>query len=168
MSTLATGVQEWRDIPWPQVERDVHTLQRRIYRASQRGDMKVVHRLQRLLMSSWSAKCLAVRRVTQDNQGKKTAGVDGIAALEPEERLILVSTLDLDTKPQPTRRVWIPKPGTDEQRPLGIPTLSDRALQALVKLALERDFMRELGYSDDYREGVAAFGAKRPPKFTGR
>ena len=89
MSTLATGVQEWRDILWPQVERDVHTLQRRIYRASQRGDMKVVHRLQRLLMSSWSAMCLAVRRVTQDNQGKKTAGVDGVAALEPAERLIV-------------------------------------------------------------------------------
>jgi RNA-directed DNA polymerase len=140
MSTLATGVQEWRDIPWPQVERDVHTLQRRIYRASQRGDMKVVHRLQRLLMHSWSAKCLAVRRVTQDNQGKKTAGVDGIASLEPEDRLILVSTLDLDAKPKPTRRVWIPKPGTDEQRPLGIPTLSDRALQALVKLALEPEW----------------------------
>src|SRR6266536_1106061 len=137
MSTRATGVQEWRDIPWPQVERDVHTLQRRIYRASQRGDMTVVHRLQRLLMSSWSAKCLAVRRVTQDNQGKKTAGIDGVAALEAEERLVLVATLDLDAKPQPTRRVWIPKPGTDEQRPLGIPTLSDRALQALVKLALE-------------------------------
>jgi RNA-directed DNA polymerase len=140
MSTLTTGVQEWRDIPWPKVERAVHTLQRRIYRASQRGDRKVVHRLQRLLMSSWSAKCLAVRRVTQDNQGKKTAGIDGIASLEPAERLHLVATLTLDAKPQPARRVWIPKPGTDEQRPLGIPTLSDRALQALVKLALEPEW----------------------------
>src|SRR5437588_5651445 len=124
MSTPAAGVQEWRDVPWPQVERDVHTLQRRIYRASQRGDRKKVHRLQRLLMSSWSAKCLAVRRVTQDNQGKRTAGVDGVASLQPEERLALVSALDLDAKPKPTRRVWIPKPGTDEQRPLGIPSSS--------------------------------------------
>jgi RNA-directed DNA polymerase len=140
MSTLATGVQEWRDIPWAKVERHVHRLQRRIYRASQRGDRKLVHRLQRLLMSSWSAKCLAVRRVTQDNQGKKTAGVDGLAGLEPEERLVLASTLNLDAKPQPTRRVWIPKPGTDEQRPLGIPTISDRARQALVKLALEPEW----------------------------
>src|SRR5947209_315917 len=140
MSTPAAGVQEWRDVPWPQVERDVHTLQRRIYRASQRGDRKKVHRLQRLLMSSWSAKCLAVRRVTQDNQGKRTAGVDGVAYLRPEERLTLVSALDLDAKPKPTRRVWIPKPGTDEQRPLGIPTLFDRALQALVKLALEPEW----------------------------
>jgi RNA-directed DNA polymerase len=96
--------------------------------------------LQRLLMSSWSAKCLATRRVTQDNQGKKTAGVDGLAALEPAQRLVLASTLSLDAKPQPIRRVWIPKPGSDEQRPLGIPTIADRARQALVKLALEPEW----------------------------
>jgi len=140
MSTPISGVQEWRDIDWPRLERNVHKLQRRIYRASQRGDTRTVHRLQRLLLSSWSAKCLAVRRVTQDNQGKKTPGVDGVAALEPEQRLALVATFNLDAKPQPIRRVWIPKPGTDEQRPLGIPTLSDRARQALVKLALEPEW----------------------------
>src|SRR5262249_44597165 len=141
MSTQSpTGVQEWRDIDWPRVEVDVHTLQRRIYRASQRGEVKLVRRLQRLLMSSWSAKCLAVRKVTQDNQGKKTAGVDGIASLGPEERLPLVSDLGLEARPKPVRRVWIPKPGTDEKRPLGIPTMYDRALQALVKLALEPEW----------------------------
>ena len=121
MSTPATGVQEWRAISWPQVERDVHTLQRRIYRASLRDDAGVVHRLQRLLLSSWSAKCLAVRKVTQDNRGKKTAGVDGIRCLGPDERLARVHALDLERKPEPTRRVWIPKPGSDELRPLGIP-----------------------------------------------
>src|SRR5712691_12954812 len=115
MSTLATGVQEGRDIPWPQVERDVHTLQRRIYRASQRGDMKVVHRLQRLLMSSWSAKCLATRRVTQDNQGKKTAGIDGVKALTPQQRTDLVNRLNLKLKAQPARRTWLPKPGSQEK-----------------------------------------------------
>lgn len=91
-------------------------------------------------MCSWSAKCLAIRRITQDNNGKRTAGIDGIASLEPEERLSLISTLDLEAMPQPTRRVRIPKPGTDEQRPLGIPTISDRATQALVKLALEPEW----------------------------
>src|SRR3954468_21916817 len=106
MSTPAMGVQEWRGIPWHKVEWHVHRLQRRIFRASQRGDVRTVHRLQRLLMSSWSAKCLATRRVTQDNQGKKTAGVDGLAALEPEERLVLARTLSLDVEPQPIRRVY--------------------------------------------------------------
>jgi len=133
-------VQEWRDIDWPTVEKDVHGLQRRIYRVSQKDDRDLIHRLQRLLMSSWSAKVLAVRRVTQDNQGKKTAGVDGVASLTPEERLPLVESLSLDAKPKPVRRVWIPKPGTDEKRPLGIPTMYVRALQALVKLALEPEW----------------------------
>ena len=140
MSVPETGTQEWRDIPWAKVHRQVHRLQMRIHRATQRGERRTVHRLQRLLMSSWSAKCLAVRRVTQDNQGKRTPGVDGVAALEPEERLNLVATLNRDAKPQPIRRVWIPKPGTDEQRPLGIPTIADRARQALVKLALEPEW----------------------------
>lgn len=109
----------------------------RIYKASHRGDVRTARRLQKLLTKSWSAKCLAVRRVTQDNQGKKTAGVDGIKSLTPKQRLILVNLLKMGTKVKPTRRVWIPKPGKDEKRPLGIPTMYDRALQGLVKIALE-------------------------------
>ena len=88
-------------------------------------------------MSSWSNKVLAVRRVTQDNRGKKTAGVDGIKNLSPEARMKLVERLVLTGKSKPTRRVWIPKPGKDEKRPLGIPTMHDRALQGIVKAALE-------------------------------
>jgi len=91
-------------------------------------------------MKSWSARCLAVRRVTQDNSGKKTAGVDGLKSLTPKQRLALVAKLKLSPKVAPTRRVWIPKPGTEEKRPLGIPTINDRALQALVKLALEPEW----------------------------
>jgi RNA-directed DNA polymerase len=131
---------DWQEIPWPMVERKIHKLQRRIYRASLQGQTKKVHALQRLLLRSWYAKLLAVRRVTQDNQGKKTPGIDGVANLGPEERLDLVNTLNLEAKPQPIRRVWIPKPGSDEQRPLGIPTLHDRAAQAWVKLALEPEW----------------------------
>jgi RNA-directed DNA polymerase len=89
---------------------------------------------------SWSAKCLAVRRVTQENRGKRTAGIDGVKSLTPPQRLQLVRTLQLPQRARPTRRVWIPKPGTDEQRPLGIPTLADRAAQALVKAALEPEW----------------------------
>jgi RNA-directed DNA polymerase len=131
---------EWKDIPWRKLEKIVFKLQRRIYQASQRGNVRIVHKLQRLLMKSWGARCLAVRRVTQDNQGKKTAGVDGIKSLTPAARLHLVKTLNLKSKPRPTRRVWIPKPGKAEKRPLGIPTLRDRATQALVKLALEPEW----------------------------
>jgi RNA-directed DNA polymerase len=134
------GMYDWQALPWTQVERQVHKLQRRIYRAAQRADTKTVHNLQRLLLRSWHAKLLAVRRVTQDNQGKKTAGIDGVANLEPAARLELVASLSLEARPQPIRRVWIPKPGTDEQRPLGIPTIHDRAVQALVLLALEPEW----------------------------
>ena len=131
---------EWRNINWRKLERCVSKLQKRIYKASQRGDVKVFRRLQKTLMKSWAAKCLAVRRVTQDNQGKKTAGVDGIKSLTPFQRLELVENLKLGSKVKPTRRVWIPKPGTCEKRPLGIPIMYDRALQALVKLALEPEW----------------------------
>jgi len=130
-------ITSWQGIPWPQVEARVHTLQRRIYRAEQQGQRRKVKSLQRLLLRSTSAKLLAVRRVTQDNQGKKTPGVDGVASLEPGERCLLVQHLNLGQPVQPVRRIWIPKPGTEEKRPLGIPTMSDRATQALVKLALE-------------------------------
>lgn len=134
-------MMEWRTIPWHKLERRVFKLQTRIFRASRRGDIKAVRRLQKTLMRSRSAKCLAVRRVSQDNQGKQTAGVDGIKSLTPDQRLELVNQLRLSRRAKPTRRVWIPKPGRKgENRPLGIPTLADRALQALVKLALEPEW----------------------------
>lgn len=78
--------------------------------------------------------------MTQDKQGKKTAGVDGVKSLTPKQRLNLAKELKLGRKVAPTRRVWIPKPGTEEKRPLGIPTMYDRALQGLVKIALEPEW----------------------------
>nr|ADO19264.1 hypothetical protein Nfla_8201 [Nostoc flagelliforme str. Sunitezuoqi] len=131
---------EWHSINWHKLERSVYKLQKRIYQASKRGDVKAYRRLQKTLMKSWSARALAVRRVTQDNQGKKTAGTDGVKSLTPNLRLELTGNLNLGSKGSPTRRVWIPKPGTLEKRPLGIPTMKDRALQALVKLALEPEW----------------------------
>jgi RNA-directed DNA polymerase len=114
---------EWNTINWQKLERRVFKLQKRIFQASNRGDIKAVRKLQKTLMRSWSAKALAVRKVSQDNQGKKTAGVDGVKSLTPSARLRLVKTMRLGTKSLATRRVWIPKPGTDAKRPLGIPTV---------------------------------------------
>ncbi len=86
-------------------------------------DFIAVRRLQKTLINSFSAKLLAVRKISQDNQGKKTAGIDGIKSLSPKERLKLTKNLVIDGKSKPTRRVWIPKPGKKEKRPLGIPTM---------------------------------------------
>ncbi len=134
-------MKEWKLIPWHKLERRVFKLQTRIFKASARGEVKVVRRLQKTLMRSWSAKCLAVRRITQDNQGKKTAGVDELKSLTPPQRLALVNQLRLTEKAKPTRRVWIPKSGSKtEKRPLGIPTIAERALQTLVKQALEPEW----------------------------
>lgn len=131
---------EWKEVPWKKLENRIFKLQKRIYKASSRGDVKAVRRLQKTLMRSWAAKCLAVRRVSQDNQGKKTAGVDGVKSLTPSQRIKLVNKIKLSQKAKPTRGVWIPKPGTEEKRPLGIPTIADRAIQTLVKLALEPEW----------------------------
>ena len=114
---------EWRNIDWQKAERNVFKLQKRIYAASRCGDVKRVRKLQRTLMNSWSNKVLSVRRVTQDNQGKKTAGVDGVKSLTPKARLELVGELKVTGQSKPARRVWIPKPGAKEKRPLGIPTV---------------------------------------------
>ena len=145
---------EWNTIPWHKLERIVFKLQRRIYRASLSGKGQQVRKLQKLLTNSWSAKLLAVRRVSQDNSGKKTAGVDGVKSITPKQRLKLASTLDLNHKVKPIRRVWIPKPGKKEKRPLGIPVMRDRATQALVKMAIEPEWEAKFeGNSFGFRPG---------------
>ncbi|AOW98396.1 group II intron reverse transcriptase/maturase [Moorena producens PAL-8-15-08-1] len=135
-----TPQSEWKNVNWRKLEMTVFKLQKRIYRASHRGDVRVVRKLQKTLMNSWSAKMIAVRRVTQENKGKKTAGIDGKKALNNKQRLALVANLNTQKKAKPTRRVWIPKSGSREKRPLGIPTIHDRALQALTKQALEPEW----------------------------
>jgi RNA-directed DNA polymerase len=139
-SDLVINTEGWKTIDWRQAERYVFKLQKRIYAASRRGDVKQCRKIQKTLMRSWSNRVLAVRRVTVENQGKKTAGVDGIKSLPPKARLELAGQLKLTGKSKPTRRVWIPKPGREEKRPLGIPTMYDRALQAVTKAALEPEW----------------------------
>ncbi|KLT23133.1 RNA-directed DNA polymerase [Wolbachia endosymbiont of Armadillidium vulgare str. wVulC] len=136
---------EWNGIPWRKLKKSSFKLQKRIYQASKCNDIKKMHNLQRLLLKSTSAKTLAVRKVTQDNRGKKTAGINGKANLNQKERLQLSYSLDIKGKAKPSRRVWIPKPGKpSEHRPLGIPTISCRAKQTLVKMALEPEWEAKL------------------------
>jgi len=92
-ATATPRIEDWTQTPWRTLEQHVFRLQKRIYRAQARGHTKAVHSLQRLLMKSQAARTLAVRRVTQDNHGKKTAGVDGVKAVGPLVRLRFVETL---------------------------------------------------------------------------
>ncbi len=161
MSQATTLRYEWNAIPWPKLERKAFKLQKQIYQASQRGNSQLVRKLQRLLLNSTYAKLLSTRKVTQDNRGKKTAGVDGKLALTPKERIELASTLRLDTKAMLIRRIWIPKPGKEEKRPLGIPTISERARQALVKMALEPEWEAKFEpNSYGFRPGRSCHDAK--------
>src|SRR5262249_20108620 len=76
-------------LPWKKFEQHVYRIQKRIFKAKSRGNTRAVHKLQKLLMKSEAARLIAVRRVTQENQGKKTAGIDGIKSVAPKERQIL-------------------------------------------------------------------------------
>jgi RNA-directed DNA polymerase len=125
----------WEQLNWTQCERQVRRLQARIVKATQEGRWNKVKALQRLLTCSFSGKALAVKRVT-DNQGKRTPGVDGVLWRTPASKHKAIGTLQRHGyKPQPLRRVHIPK-ANGKSRPLGIPTMKDRAMQALYLLAL--------------------------------
>jgi RNA-directed DNA polymerase len=151
----------WQGIPWKQVHRHVFRLQKRIHRATQRGDVRTVHKLQKLLVKSWYARLLAVRRITQDNRGKHTAGIDGAKSLTPPQRWRLANELRLDGKASALRRLWIPKRGsTTDKRPLGIPTQADRARQTLVRQALEPEWEAKLSpHTYGFRPGRSCHDA---------
>jgi RNA-directed DNA polymerase len=126
----------WHDIEWGKVHRQVRRLQARIVKATQEGRWGKVRSLQRLLTRSFSGKALAVKRVTE-NQGKHTPGVDGVIWDTPKKKMHAVHQLNpRGYRPQPLRRVYIPK-NKDRLRPLSIPVMKDRAMQALFLLALD-------------------------------
>ncbi|BAM07251.1 group II intron reverse transcriptase/maturase [Leptospirillum ferrooxidans] len=126
----------WGLIDWSRVERVVKGLQTRIVKATQEEDWGKVKDLQRLLTRSFFGRLLAVKRVTE-NQGKATPGVDGVIWSTPESKIRALPTLKREGyQSQPLRRVFIPK-SNGKMRPLGIPTMKDRAMQALHLLALD-------------------------------
>src|ERR1700694_1361136 len=134
---LDAASESWRKLPWRKLEQHVYRIQKRIFRANQRGNTRAVYKITKLLMKSRAARLLAVRRVTQDNQGKKTAGVDGVKLVPPAQRFELAERIHSKhwkhAKSLPVRRVYIPKPGKLEKRPLGMPVMETRSQQALVK-----------------------------------
>ena len=126
----------WHAINWQKAHQIVRRLQARIVQAEQAGKRGKVKALQRLLTHSFSGKALAVRRVT-DNHSKRTAGVDGVLWNTPEKKATALKMLRRrGYHPQPLRRISIPK-SNGKKRPLGIPTMHDRAMQALHLLALD-------------------------------
>jgi RNA-directed DNA polymerase len=130
----------WSNINWAYAKKSVDRMQNRIYKAKLSGNFQRLHWLQKRLINSKYAKLMAVRTVTTLNKGKRTAGIDKLIITEPEQKLELALTLKLDGQALPIRRVWIPKTGKQEKRPLGIPVIRDRAKQALAKLALEPEW----------------------------
>lgn len=135
VSAPSGAPQQWHDIDWCRVQRNVRVMQVRIAKACRESNWRKAKALQRMLTRSRSARYLAVRRVTE-NQGRRTAGIDRVLWDTPDAKWKAANGLKRHGyQPRPLRRVFIPKSNGNE-RPLGIPTMTDRAMQALYLLAL--------------------------------
>jgi RNA-directed DNA polymerase len=138
------AIFDWCAVDWRTVEAGVRRLRQRIFTASQAGDLPRVRQLQKLMLRSRANTLVSVRRVTERNAGRLTAGVDGEVVLSPEAKARLAERVQhgvASFKAQPVRRVYIPKRGSSgKQRPLGIPVIFDRCHQARVVNALEPEW----------------------------
>src|ERR1700722_17191116 len=153
----------WDLVDWREAGESVTNLRHRIFRAARANDHKKVRSLQKLMLRCRSNILMSVRRVTQDNAGKNTPGVDKVLVKTPAARGKLVDQLATfqPWRARPVRRVYIPKKSdSSKRRPLGIPTMIDRCLQAMVKNALEPAWeSRFEGSSYGFRPGRNAHDA---------
>jgi RNA-directed DNA polymerase len=133
---------DWYQVDWGRAEREVRRLRQRIFTASRDGDLNRVRSLQKLMLRSQSNALLSVRRVTELNDGRNTPGIDGMTVMWADTKTMLTQWVQQQAStwtPRPVRRVFIPKVN-GKQRPLGIPVIADRALQAAVLTALEPEW----------------------------
>jgi len=133
---------DWHSVDWGQIEDDVRRLRQRIFTASQAGDLAKVRSLQKLMLRSRANALMSVRRVTEVNAGRKTAGVDGAVVVTAPGKANLASSVQSFAgpwEPKPVKRVYVPK-ANGRRRPLGIPVIVDRVRQAQVVNALEPEW----------------------------
>lgn len=173
LANRTKGQTDWNAINWRKANRAVRNLRQRIFRATTERNYQKVRSLQKLMLRSLANILLSVRRVTQQNAGRNTPGIDKVVVKTPTARGKLVDELCTFTpwKAKPARRVYIPK-SNGKQRPLGIPVVKDRCLQAMVKNSLEPEWEAKFeATSYGFRPGRSChdaiekiFGLARPNK----